>query len=83
MLNVLKAEVICSGQSTMINGAEIDYLLASRTVTPFISLQVDWNVPWKPHAALRVTVDKDAPRLLLPQLTQYAAVPKLEDAQRI
>ena len=83
LLNVLKAEVICSGQSTMINGAEIDYLLASRTVTPFISLQVDWNVPWMPHAALKVTVDKDAPRLLLPQLTQYAAVPKLEDAQRI
>ena len=72
----------CSGQPTLVNGAELDYLLASRTVAPFIDIKVSWDVPWKPHAGLVVTVDKDAPRLVLPQLTQYPSVPKLDEQVR-
>ena len=79
LLNVLKAEVVCAGQPTMISGAEIDYVLASRCVAPFISIKVNWDVPWKPHAALNIKLDQEAPRLVLPQLTQYMAVPKLDD----
>ena len=40
LLNVLRAEVVCCGQPTMINGAELDYLLACRTVAPFLDLKV-------------------------------------------
>ena len=82
MLNVLKAELVCSGQPIMINGAEIDYLLASRTIAPFLDVKVNWDVPWKPHAGLLITVNKAAPQLILPQLTHFAAVPRLEDASR-
>ena len=82
LLNVLRAEVVSSGQPTMVNGAEIDYLLACRSVAPFLEIKATWDVPWKPHAGLVVRVDKDAPRLLLPQLTQYASVPKLDDQDR-
>ena len=67
LLNVLKAELACSGQPTMINGAEIDYLLASRKVAPFLDVKA---------------VNKAAPRLTLPQLTHFAAVLRLEDASR-
>ena len=79
LLNVLRAEVVCCGQPTMINGAELDYLLACRTVAPFLDLKVTWDVPWKPHAGLIIKVDQDAPRLVFPQLTQYPSVPKLEE----
>ena len=82
LLNVLRAEVICSGQPTMVTGAEIDYLLASRVVAPFIEVKVTWDVPWKPHAGLVIKVDKEAPRIVLPQLTQYPSVPKLDDQVR-
>ena len=58
LLNVLKAEVVRTGQPTLI--------------------KVNWDVPWKPHAGLVITIDSSAPRLHLPQVTQYAAVPKLQ-----
>ena len=81
LMNVLKAEVICTGQPpTMMSGAELGYLIVSRSVAPFINIKVNWDVPWKPHAAL--AVDKEAPRLTLPQVTQYSAVPKLDDQVR-
>lgn len=75
LLNVLKAEVICSGQPTMVN-------VACRTVAPFIDLKVTWDVPWKPHAGLIITIEQDAPRIVFPQLTQYPSVPKLDDQGR-
>ena len=82
LLNVLKAEVVSPGQATLITGSEIDYVLASSNVAPFLDLKLTWEVPWKPHAGLVLTANKAAPRLILPQLIQYAAVPKLEEAGR-
>ena len=82
LLNVLKAEVVCTGQPTLINGAELDYIVASRTLTPFLDVKVNWDVPWRPHAGLVVTIDSSAPRLHLPQVTHYAAVPKLQQATK-
>ena len=34
LLSVLKAEIVSSGQPTMISGAELDYIVASRMVAP-------------------------------------------------
>ena len=82
MLNVLKAEVVCCGQATVTTGGELDYVLASCKVAPFLELQVSWDVPWKPHAGLILKVNKAAPRLILQQLTQLVAVPRLEEASR-
>lgn len=82
LLNVLKAEVVQTGQPTLINGAELDYLLASRTISPFIDIKVNWDVPWKPHAGLVVTIDSTAPNLHLPQVTQYAAVPRMQSSPK-
>ena len=47
----------------MVSGAELDYLLASRSIAPFVDIKANWDVPWKPHAGLVVTIDKAAPRL--------------------
>lgn len=41
LLNVPKAELLSSGQPTMISGAELDYLLVSRTVAPFMNIKVN------------------------------------------
>ena len=82
LLNVLKAEVIHTGQPTLITGGEIDYVLASRTVSPFVDIKLNWDVPWRPHAGLVVTIDSTAPSLHLPQVTQYAAVPKLQSSSK-
>lgn len=81
LLSVLKAELVCSGQPTLVNGAELDYLLASRSIAPFIDhIKANWDVPWKPYAGLVITIDKAAPRLALQQLTCFPAVPKLDEA---
>lgn len=52
LLNVLKAELVCSGQPTMVHGAELDYLLACRTIAPFIHIKVNGDVCWRPHNGL-------------------------------
>lgn len=69
LLNVLRVEIVSSGQPTMINGAEIDYIVASRVIAPFLEIKVNWDVPWKPHAGLMVHVAQEAPKLALQQLT--------------
>lgn len=38
-------EQICCGQPTLVNGAELDYLLACRTVAPFIDIKVTLRCP--------------------------------------
>ena len=50
LLNVLKAEVVSCGQSTVTTGGELDYALASCKIAPFLELQPSWDVPWKPRA---------------------------------
>ena len=71
-----------AGQPTLTSGAELDYVLASNVLVPFLELKVVWDVPWKPHGGILLTVNKAAPRLVLPQLTHYVPVPKLDDAAR-
>ena len=82
LLNVLKAEVVHTGHPTLITGGEIDYVIASRTISPFVDIKLNWDVPWKPHAGLVVTIESTAPSLHLPQVTQYAGVPKLQSSPK-
>ena len=82
LLNVRKAEIVCSGQPATIHGAKLDYILAGRTVAPFIDVNVTWNVPWRPHAGVVIRMDKAAPRPALAQLTHVMPIPKLEDPKR-
>ena len=63
-------------------GRVIDYFLASPNLAPFIDIDVEYAVPWKPHAGLRLSFPARlrqfvAPTILLPkplplQLPKYA-----------
>ena len=37
-------------------GGELDFAVVSRTLESAVTLKADWQVPWKPHAALRLTI---------------------------
>ena len=45
-------------------GRNIDFVIASNSIAPFISkVEAVWDVPFAPHAAIRVTIQRD-PRLI-------------------
>lgn len=74
--------LVACGEATLVNGNELDYLLASRDRAPFISVAVAWEIGWRPHAGLVVKVVHDVPRISLQQLNTYQPIPKLDEAAR-
>ena len=53
---VVRGEVISVGGPTTLQGGEIDYGLASRSLVGSVTVQEDWEVPFRPHCALRVAL---------------------------
>ena len=37
-------------------GGELDFVVASRALESAVTLKADWQVPWKPRAALKLTI---------------------------
>ncbi|CAE7231070.1 unnamed protein product [Symbiodinium sp. CCMP2456] len=50
--------LIATGEITCTQGSgnELDFVLVSRSIESAVTLTADWQVPWKPHAALRLTI---------------------------
>ena len=52
----LRGSILSIGSPTTLQGGEIDYGMVSRSLTESVKLQLqeDWNVPFRPHCALRI-----------------------------
>ena len=55
---VMRGRLITAGEITCTQGEgnELDFVLVSRCIEAAVTLTVDWQVPWKPHAALKLIV---------------------------
>ena len=55
---VMRGRLITAGEITCTQGEgnELDFVLVSRCIEAAVTLTVDWQVPWKPHAALKLVV---------------------------
>ena len=74
---VMRGRLVTAGEITCTQGEgnELDFVLVSRCIEAAVTLTVDWQVPWKPHAALRLTVAGAGvanPRWRLPQFAKLA-----------
>ena len=74
---VMRGRLITAGEITCTQGEgnELDFVLVSRCIEAAVTLTVDWQVPWKPHAALKLTVAGAGvanPRWRLPQFAKLA-----------
>ena len=81
LVSVLKSEVCAPSEATTLGGSILDYVLASRAIAPMLPIQVQWHqwdVPWKPHAAILVKLKKAVSSLAVPQLTKFPCAPTLK-----
>ncbi|CAE7761438.1 unnamed protein product, partial [Symbiodinium necroappetens] len=68
---ITAGEITC----TQGEGNELDFVLVSRCIEAAVTLTVDWQVPWKPHAALKLIVAGAGvadPRWRLPQFAKLS-----------
>ena len=60
---------------TTSQGSSIDYAVVCEALQAHTQIQVDWNVPFKPHAALRYVLQKNSLTLPVTQLTTFQMEP--------
>ena len=58
MVQVMRGRLVATGEITCTQGvgAELDFVIVSRALEPYVSLEVEWCVPWRPHGALLLTI---------------------------
>ncbi|CAE7748672.1 ZCCHC13 [Symbiodinium sp. CCMP2592] len=63
-----------SGSPTAATDREIDYFLVSSPAVASLTVAQDWVVPFKPHCALRATLQLSSLQLPYPQLATFCEV---------
>ena len=59
------------GGLTLTAGGQIDFALVSKALLPVVTVQLDWATPFRPHAALRWSLDIGALSTHVPQLCGF------------
>ena len=59
------------GGPTLTSGGQLDFALVSNALLPVVMVQLDWATPFKPHAALRWSLDIAALSTQVPQLCGF------------
>ena len=74
-ISMIKGRLVAPGQATTTQGSEIDYAVASEAIAACTQVEVDWDVPFKPHAAIKYKVHKKGACLPVPQAPRFAPEP--------
>ena len=70
--------LLATGQETTLQGSELDWSIVSKTLKPACRLQVQWEVPFKPHGMLMMSIEQEVIELQVAQLIKYPPIPRLE-----
>ena len=62
------------GSSTLVGGGQIDYGLVGKALSPLVSVSLDWTTPFRPHAALRWSLELASLATWVPQLCGFKPV---------
>ena len=68
-------------EATTSQGSSIDFGVVCAKLAGCVSVVTEWNVPFKPHAALLFTVHKTGASLPVPQPPKFAEVPGENQAE--
>ena len=72
---MIKGKLVQPAEETTTQGTVIDFALASAAIASCIHVEVDWEVPFKPHAAVKYTVHKGGINLPVPQAPRFTPEP--------
>ena len=70
--------LLATGQETTLQGSELDWSIVSKNLKPACRLQVQWEVPFKPHGMLVMSIEQEVKELQVAQLIKYPPIPRLE-----
>eukprot|EP00439_Symbiodinium_sp_Y106_P028372 s5795_g3.t1 len=70
---MVKGRLVVPAQETTTQGSEIDYAVASEVIAAITHVEVDWDVPFRPHAAVRYSVHKGGATMPVPQASEVIA----------
>ncbi|CAE7258263.1 unnamed protein product [Symbiodinium sp. CCMP2592] len=71
---------IGAGEATCSTGGQIDYVWAHRRLQGLVSVSADWEVPWRPHAALRIQLHWNVGQLPMLQVPRKPAAQAKKEA---
>ncbi|CAE7247768.1 unnamed protein product [Symbiodinium sp. CCMP2592] len=71
---------IGAGEATCSTGGQIDYVWAHRRLQGLVSVSADWEVPWRPHAALRIQLHWNVGQLPMLQVPRKPAAQVKKEA---
>ena len=74
-LAMVKGRLVVPAQETTTQGSEIDYAVASEVMAAITHVEVDWDVPFRPHAAVRYRVHKGGATMPVPQAPRFGVEP--------
>ena len=69
--DAMRGRVVAPDGPTISTGAVLDYTIVHRNLEAHVAVDVVWEVPWKPHAAIKVAVNKEVSEIPVPQLVQF------------
>ena len=72
----LGARVVRVPGATVDSGRCLDFALVSRSLESLVHVRAEWEVPWRPHAALHFTVSAGLAQVRLPQLARFGPKPE-------
>lgn len=77
-LRAVSGAILDTGEPTYSTSASaLDYAVAHKSLAGLCSIQVTWDVPWRPHAAVALRINVGHLPLLVPKLRCYKDVPLL------
>jgi hypothetical protein len=76
LLEMLGGRLLCTDEPTLDQGGRLDFAIARKSMESLVSISAEWDVPWKPHACLSLTVRADLSNTRMPQLTRFRPIPE-------
>ena len=66
-----RGKVVAPGEATISTGNCLDFAVASSRVAPLLQCSANWNVPFRPHAAVAFRLAISGGQVPLPQLSAF------------
>ena len=71
-----KAHLLAGEASTTLQGSEIDYFLVSNSLHGSLTLDISWEVPWKPHCAIHLKYHSEYLTIPVQQIRAFPPIGK-------
>ena len=81
-LRLVHGQLIAPLEATTSQGSAIDFGVVCSQLAGGVSVSTEWDVPFKPHAALRFTIRKNGACLPVPQPPKFASEPGANQGSR-